>query len=492
MSFVIVPEIVAGAAGKLAGIGSMLGEATAAAVSPTTSVAAAAADEVSHALSQLFGTYGQEFQAASAQAAAFHTGFVSLLNGGAAAYLNTEIANAQQGLMAMTAPGGATAASTIFGIPGISLPGGLLGSPGTNSGSTFAYGTAWQTLFANTGSNLQANLSSWAAHPFPVLTQINANQNSYADTVGTGFVTTLQNYQTSLANVPANVQIAVKGVSDAPSVAQAYFAKQAAESQATNAALQNLGMDLQNRVPFFQYDLGMIGSQVMSGDYHGAVQRVPQAFVDLLISGVDISNGTNITIQGPAGDLLPLTSQSGTQDLIDLLQPNSIPQRIAQNFVNVFNTVPSSLGLSLIGPPLSTLDGLATGATEFGAALQTGDPLAVAGALVDLPAHALDGFLNGQPVLDLRIPISASFDLPAIPPLTTPIHVDAANAAIIAHLPFNGLLAQPEQMGATIEIPSLLGPTLVDLPLGNMQFGGLITELLTHTPQQVAAAISPH
>ena len=56
-------------------------------------------------------------------------------------HASVQIANAQQGLMAMTAPGGATAASTIFGIPGISLPGGLLGSPGTNSGSTFAYGT---------------------------------------------------------------------------------------------------------------------------------------------------------------------------------------------------------------------------------------------------------------------------------------------------------------------------------------------------------------
>ena len=113
---------------------------------------------------------------------------------------------------------------------------------------------------------------------------------------------------------------------------------------------------------------------------------------------------------------MPLMSQTGTQDLIDLLQPDSIPQRMAQNFVNVVNTVPSSLGLAIIGPPLSTLDGLATGATEFGAALQTGDPLAVAGALVDLPAHVLDGFLNGQPILDLRIPISVSFDIPAIPP----------------------------------------------------------------------------
>ena len=223
--------------------------------------------------------------------------------------------------------------------------------------------------------------------------------------------------------MPANVQIALQGISNSPAVAQAYFAKQAVESQATSAALQNLVVDLQNRVPVFQYDLGMIGQQVMTGDYHGAVQRIPQAFVDLLISGVDISNGTNVTIQGPAGDLLPLMSQTGTQDLIDLLQPNSITQRMAQNFVNVVNTVPSALGLSLIGPPLATLDGLATGATEFGAALQTGDPLGGgrrtrrsagprAGRLAQRATHSRSEDSDQRVVRYSRYP-------PAQPPLST-------------------------------------------------------------------------
>jgi hypothetical protein len=57
-------------------------------------------------------------------------------------------------------------------------------------------------------------------------------------------------------------------------------------------------------------------------------------------------------------------------------------------------------------------------------------------------------------------------------------------------LPFNGLLAQPAQIGATLEVPGPLGPTLVDIPVGDMRFGGLITELLTDTPQQIAAAIA--
>jgi hypothetical protein len=86
VSFVVTePEMVTAAAENLAGIRSSLGEATAAAAAPTTGVTAAAADEVSTAISQLFGTYGREFQTASAQAVAFHDEFVSLLNGGAAA-----------------------------------------------------------------------------------------------------------------------------------------------------------------------------------------------------------------------------------------------------------------------------------------------------------------------------------------------------------------------------------------------------------------------
>jgi hypothetical protein len=124
----------------------------------------------------------------------------------------------------------------------------------------------------------------------------------------------------------------------------------------------------------------------------------------------------------------------------------------------------------------------------------------MAGALVDLPAHVLDGFLNGQPVLDVRIPVSVSFDIPLIPPLDIPLfppldilHV-GVGSVVVAHVPFNGLLAQPAPMGATLEVPtSLLGPVSLDLPFGgDMRYGGLITQLLTTTPQQVAQAIAQH
>ncbi|MCV7123056.1 hypothetical protein AWC15_09175 [Mycobacterium lacus] len=111
MSFVFTaPEMVTAAAGELAGIRSALGEATAAAAGPTTGVLAAGADEVSAAISQVFGSFGQEFQALSAQAAVFHDEFVSLLNSGAAAYLRTEAANAAAGAPALLNDFGATVA----------------------------------------------------------------------------------------------------------------------------------------------------------------------------------------------------------------------------------------------------------------------------------------------------------------------------------------------------------------------------------------------
>ena len=81
MSFVIAaPELVQGAAQDVAGIGSSLAEATSTAAGPTTGVVAAAQDEVSLAIASMFGNFGAEFQALSAQAQAFHAQFVSAMN----------------------------------------------------------------------------------------------------------------------------------------------------------------------------------------------------------------------------------------------------------------------------------------------------------------------------------------------------------------------------------------------------------------------------
>ncbi|ORA68131.1 PE family protein, partial [Mycobacterium heidelbergense] len=99
MSFVIAsPDMVASAAADLAGIRSAIGAANAAVAGPTAQIQAAASDEVSTAISTLFGEYGQAYQAVGAQAAAYHDQFVQALSGAGLAYAGTEAANAQQTL----------------------------------------------------------------------------------------------------------------------------------------------------------------------------------------------------------------------------------------------------------------------------------------------------------------------------------------------------------------------------------------------------------
>ncbi|BBZ44383.1 PE family protein [Mycobacterium parmense] len=123
MSFVVAtPDAVQAAAEKLAGIRSALVEASASAGVPTTGVVAAAQDEVSASVAAMFDTFGQEYQAISAQATAFHEQFVNLISSGAAAYLGTEIANAEQN--ALNAGGGSLATLN-----------GLLGQPGGTAGA---------------------------------------------------------------------------------------------------------------------------------------------------------------------------------------------------------------------------------------------------------------------------------------------------------------------------------------------------------------------
>jgi hypothetical protein len=95
MSFVTTqPEALSAAAGNLQGIGAAVAAQNAAAASPTTGVAPAAADEVSALTAAQFTAHAQMYQAVSAQAAAIHEMFVSTLGTSAASYAVTEAANA--------------------------------------------------------------------------------------------------------------------------------------------------------------------------------------------------------------------------------------------------------------------------------------------------------------------------------------------------------------------------------------------------------------
>src|SRR5260370_25966060 len=111
MSFVVAaPEALVTAASDLAGIGSTLGSAGAAAAAPTTGVVAAAADQVSEQVAALLSEHGLGYQQLSARLTAFHEQFVQTLSAGEGAFAAAE-ADAAQTLAYPGAAGAAVAQS---------------------------------------------------------------------------------------------------------------------------------------------------------------------------------------------------------------------------------------------------------------------------------------------------------------------------------------------------------------------------------------------
>ena len=93
-SYVIAaPEAFAVASGDLTGIGEAIKGAATAAAPSTTGIVAAAGDEVSAAIANLFGGYAQEFQTLTARATLFQAQFVRALGAAGAAYAAAEAAN---------------------------------------------------------------------------------------------------------------------------------------------------------------------------------------------------------------------------------------------------------------------------------------------------------------------------------------------------------------------------------------------------------------
>jgi hypothetical protein len=104
MTFVTIQPQMAAAAADVAGIGSAIDGATAAAVGRTTGVVAAGVDEVSAATATLFNAYAQEFQTVLKQGTAFQDEFAQALSAAWNAYSQAEAANAAAILSALNAP----------------------------------------------------------------------------------------------------------------------------------------------------------------------------------------------------------------------------------------------------------------------------------------------------------------------------------------------------------------------------------------------------
>ncbi len=85
----------------MAGIGSAISAANAAALAPTSVLAAAGADEVSAAVAALFSAHAGQYQQLGARAALFHEQFVQALTGAASAYASAEATNVEQQVLGL-------------------------------------------------------------------------------------------------------------------------------------------------------------------------------------------------------------------------------------------------------------------------------------------------------------------------------------------------------------------------------------------------------
>jgi len=175
MSFVsVAPEFVGEAATDLAGIGSAVSSANAAAAAATTGVIPSAADDVSLAIASLFGAHAREYQAHSARAATFHNEFVSLLKAGVGSYVSTEVANAEQSLSnVVNASGHALLGGGSAGGGAVASPatGGAMTSPVLRAAASPAAGlpNAYQTLIADTTASLQGIRTTFANVTVPIV-----------------------------------------------------------------------------------------------------------------------------------------------------------------------------------------------------------------------------------------------------------------------------------------------------------------------------------
>ncbi len=183
MSYLVaVPESLSSAATEVAGIGSTLTAANVAAALPTTTIVAAAEDEVSLGIATLFAGYAREYQGLSAQVEAFHLQFVRLLTSGAGAYAAAELANInplERALDLINQPTRTLLGRPLIGNGGDGRPGtGQDGGPGGllyGNGGNGASGAPGQTggnggsagLIGNGGAGGQGGAGVDAARPAP-------------------------------------------------------------------------------------------------------------------------------------------------------------------------------------------------------------------------------------------------------------------------------------------------------------------------------------
>jgi hypothetical protein len=512
MSFVsAATDVVEAAAHDLAGLGSSIGQATSAAASPTTGLAAAGADEVSTMIAALFGDHGSQFQAIAARASAFHEQFVNLLGTSADHYLSAEVANAQQTIGSVLGGStqspfggssglGATAAQVSRAVSALesgNLTAGLAAQVPTGGFSQFLATVAapYQSLITNTSANLQSIENTVAANPFPIVNQILNNQIGYAHIIGNE----IANLPTTLADLPAILQHDLQGLLsiNPAAVLQQVVTNQIGYAQTIVTGLTGAAHDFGTGIAGLPAAFGTGLQDALAGNLHGAGVAIGQGLENVFLSGFkDISftlgDTALIPIQeiGPLGDLAPIFAIPGqmAQNFTNLLPVGSIAQHIAQNTTNLLTQLtnfgstfdPMTLGINFgvplefvfdaVGAPVNGIVALNGSVSAFVGALETGNVGGAAIALLDAPANFANGFLNGTTTFDLPpLTTIVDFGIPGLPP---------QSLTAVAELPLGGLLTPLSPIDSTIG------------QLPGTPIGGLIPGLL-NIGSELAHAIEP-
>ncbi|MDP7704521.1 PE-PPE domain-containing protein [Mycobacterium sp. TY815] len=202
-NLLVAPEFITTAVTDIANIGSTVSAASAAAAAPTTGLLAAAADEVSAAIANFFGTHGQEFQSFVGQVEAFQSSFRQTLAEAANAYVQTEIASA-----AAIPPFPANLTSLFVGPTGVPIP-------------SEAYVLKANELYVRSLNTLQALYTPENLYPITGVKSMTLNQSVVEG------LTIMDNAITSQLAIPGN-SLTIFGYSQSAIIASLEMQKLAA------------------------------------------------------------------------------------------------------------------------------------------------------------------------------------------------------------------------------------------------------------------------
>ncbi|OBI82095.1 PE family protein [Mycobacterium asiaticum] len=248
-------------------------------------------------------------------------------------------------------------------------------------------------------------------------------------------------------------------VSSLSSGAQAYLSAEAAAEQAlSNAATPYEGL-VANTVT---------NLQTIGGTFVG---ETAPAFLQTINSQVFNPAIPSAILQAATGDPLPLLALTGqfaqgyaNQVQAITVQPSLVPLTTPGPNLPLALTLPPQdiLAFDAFGPPVNALSATAQSGTAFVSAIQAGNPVAAATALIDAPANVTNAFLNGSETL-------------AIGPGTLTV-VGGLTGSATLNIPFSGLLDPLQPFNVTGQLVG--NPTVQTVTITGAPVGGLVAGLL--------------